>query len=70
MRTEVIIQKEIDTLQKELRLLKEGCECLLFSLSIYPHAKKAYRKCLTCGLSITMDTGGEEFRHEWALLNH
>jgi len=69
MRTEIIIQAEIAVLEKELRLLKEGCEHKLFSLSIYPHAKKAYRKCLTCGLNKTMDTEGEEFKHEWSLLN-
>ena len=69
MRTELIIQNEIDALQKELRLLKEGCEHRLNSLSIYAHAKKAYKKCLTCGFSITMDIEGEEFRHEWRELS-
>jgi hypothetical protein len=70
MRTEIIIQKEIDVLAKELRLLKEGCECRLFSLYIFPHQKRATKKCLTCSKSVTMNTEGEEFRHEWEGLNN
>ena len=75
-RTQKVIQDEINTLEervyslkKELKLVLKECECLKTSLPIYPHSNKAYKKCMHCGVSVTMLIDGEEFRHEWALLN-
>jgi len=63
-RTEAFLTEAIKELGKELRILQLHCKHPLYSLSIYPHAKRAYKKCLTCGVSETIETNSGKFIKE------
>ena len=64
MRTEKELTEAIRELEKELRVLQLECKCPLYSLSIYPHQGRAYKKCLTCGVSQTIEVNSGKFIEE------